>query len=267
MGAVDPGSLLQAGAQVVARLRIATGDAQAVIGAAITAQRTVNPKLWRLIGAAAGEDLNHPANGIAAIDHRARAAQHFYALDLVHGQVLQVAVGRGGIGHALAIDQHQALRRLGAADVNPRQAATPAAARHLHARHPAQQVGQAGGLQTVDIIAGEYAAGAAAVRACLDLAVAGDQGLREFERFFAFQGVGEYRAGGHAAQNQGNAKVFHRGSTGLEASSKSVAAAVGCVRWRSRRKPIRLGVSVIPRGQGLRWLRHRTQPAAAATSW
>jgi len=148
-----------------------------------------------MVGATAGENLNHPANRIAAVDHRARATQDFNALDLINIEVLQVAVGRGGIGHALAVDQYQALRRLGAANVNPRQATAPAAAGHLHARDPAQEVGQAGGLQAVDVFTGEHAVGAAAVRARLNLSVAGDQGLREFERVFTLSSIGQQGAG------------------------------------------------------------------------
>ena len=102
---------------------------------------------------------------------------------------MQAAVAGGGVGDALAVHQHQALRRLGAANKNPRQTATPTGWRNLHARHAAEQVGDAGGLQAVDVGAGEYSVGGAAVITRLDLAVGADNHVGELQGLVA--GVGE----------------------------------------------------------------------------
>ncbi|MNH37539.1 hypothetical protein D3C79_984560 [compost metagenome] len=74
---------------------------------------------------------------------------------------MQATVARGGIGDAYAIDQYQALRRLGAADENAGQAAATPGGRDLHAWDAGQQVGDVGGLQAVDVGAGEDGVGRA----------------------------------------------------------------------------------------------------------
>ncbi|MNP00453.1 hypothetical protein D3C76_922440 [compost metagenome] len=74
----------------------------------------------------------------------------------------------------MAVDQNQALGRAGTPDVDPRQAAAPAGLHHLHPGYTTQQIGDAARLQAVDIFAGEYGVGGAAVVTGLDLAVSAD---------------------------------------------------------------------------------------------
>ena len=140
MSTVDPGGFIQAGAEVEAGFVVATGQAEAALPGLMAAEADMHAWLHALLSPATGKNLNHPANRIAAVNHRARTAQHFHAFDLLDVQVLQVAVTGSGTADALAVDQHQALRRLRAADIDPGQAAAPTGLRHLHARHATQQV-------------------------------------------------------------------------------------------------------------------------------
>jgi len=101
---------------------------------------------------------------------------------------LQAAVAGGGIGDTHAIDQHQALGGLGAADEDARQAAAASGGRDLHAGHAGEQVGHAAGLQAVDVGAGEDGVGGAGGAARFDLAVGADQGVGELEGVVALGG-------------------------------------------------------------------------------
>ncbi|MNP41924.1 hypothetical protein D3C76_1356550 [compost metagenome] len=140
---------------------------------------------------AAGEDLNHPANRIAAVDRRARPAQYFDPLDLIDVEKLQAAVTGRGVGDAYAVHQHQALGRLGAANEDAGQAATPAGARDLNAGYPGQQVSDAGRLQAVDVSTGEHRVGGAGLGAVFDLAVGADQRVGQLQGAFAVDGLGQ----------------------------------------------------------------------------
>ena len=141
--AVDASGVVEAGAEVETGLRIAARQPEAAFPGLLAAKAQVQARLQAGAVAAAGENLDHPANGVAAVDHRARAAQHFDAFDLLDIEVLQVAVAGGGVADALAVHQHQALRRFGAADIDRWQTAAPAGLGDLHARYAAQQVGDA----------------------------------------------------------------------------------------------------------------------------
>ncbi|MNE14738.1 hypothetical protein D3C80_1076260 [compost metagenome] len=209
VGAIDPGGFIEAGAEVEAGSLITTGQAKAALPGLITAKTGVHARLQALFTAAAGEDLDHPANRIAAVNHRAGAAQHFHALDLFDIDVLQVAVAGGRTADALAIHQHQALGRLGAADVDPRNAAAPAGLRDLHTRYPTQQVSDAIGLQAIDVVAGEHGVGGAAVIARFDLAVGADQHVGQLQGLVAFEGVGQGVGGGQQKKRQGEAGKLH----------------------------------------------------------
>ncbi|MNR13701.1 hypothetical protein D3C85_1301230 [compost metagenome] len=126
--------------------------------------------------------------------------------------VLQVAVAGGCVADALAVHQHQALRRLRATNVNPRQTATPAGLRNLHTRHATQQISDAVRLQAVDVFAGEHGIGGAAVVARFDLAVGADQHVGQFQGLIAFEGVGQQLPGWQQCQRQGEGGEFHGGS-------------------------------------------------------
>ncbi|MNO81640.1 hypothetical protein D3C76_728900 [compost metagenome] len=210
MGAIDPGGFIEAGAEVEAGLLIATGQTEAALPGLVAAKTDMQAWLQAGLAATPSEDLDHPANRIAAVDHRTGAAQHFHALDLFDVDVLQVAVAGGRVADPLAVHQHQALGRLGAANVNARQAAAPAGLYHLHPRYTAQQISDAVRLQSVDVFAGEYRVGGAAVVARLDLAVGADQHVGQFQGLVAFEGVGQQVSGRQKRQRQGEGGEFHR---------------------------------------------------------
>ncbi|MNC32519.1 hypothetical protein D3C75_808790 [compost metagenome] len=109
MGAIDPGAFVEAGAEIETGALIATGQAKAALPGLVAAKRRLQARLQALLATTAGEDLDYPANRIAAINHRTGAAQHFYALDLIDIDVLQVAVAGGRATDALTVHQHQAL--------------------------------------------------------------------------------------------------------------------------------------------------------------
>ena len=160
-GRVDAGSFIQAGAQVEAGRIVAARKPQAALECLVAASGQAQARLQAGAITTAGKDLDHPANGIAAIHRRARAAQHFDTFDLIHIEKLQAAVAGGGVGDAHTIDQHQALGGLGAADEDARQAAASTGRGHLYAGRAGEQVGDAGGLQAVDVGAGEDGVGGA----------------------------------------------------------------------------------------------------------
>jgi len=90
----------------------------------------------------------------------------------------------------------------------------PARLGDLHPRYPAQQVGDAGGLQAVDIIAGEHRVGRAAVIAGFDLAIGADQDFGQLQGLFALEGVGEGAGGRQQREGQGEAGEIHGLSIG-----------------------------------------------------
>ena len=165
----------------------------------VAAGRQAQAGLQALAVATAGEDLDHPADGVAAVHRRTRAAQHFHPFDLLDVEKLQAAVAGGGVGDAHAIDQHQRLRGLGATDEDAGQAATAAGRCHLHAGHAGEQVADAGGLQAVDVAAGEHRVGGAGGAARFDLTAGADQYVGELEGVVA-GGFGGQGSGGEAEQ-------------------------------------------------------------------
>ena len=225
---VDTGGVIQARAQVEARAFIAARQAQAAFPGVVAAKAQLQARLQAWSGIAAGKYLDHPANRIAAVNHRARPAQHFHPLNLINIQVLQAAVAGSAIGNPLAIHQHQALRGLGATYENPRQAAPATGARHLHAGHAAEQVGQAGGLQAVDIVPGKHGVGSTAVIACLHLAVGADHHIGELQGGVA--GVGEQVRSGQEQEWQGKSKVLHGPSMDSKAIQNKCGSWLACDR-------------------------------------
>ncbi|ENY75485.1 hypothetical protein C206_22469 [Pseudomonas putida TRO1] len=63
----------------------------------------------------------------------------------------------------------------------------------MHARHAGEQVGNAGGLQAVDVGAGEDRVGSAGGGTRFDLAAGADQHVGEFEGVVALSGQKECR--------------------------------------------------------------------------
>ncbi|MNJ60266.1 hypothetical protein D3C77_559850 [compost metagenome] len=92
MAPVDASAFIKAGTEVETSVLVATGEPQATFPALVAAGSQAQAWLQSLLGAASGEDLDHAANRIAAIDRRARAAQYFDPLDLVDVEKLQATV-------------------------------------------------------------------------------------------------------------------------------------------------------------------------------
>ena len=66
-GVVDSLAFVEAAAEVVASLRVATGDAQGALIGVVAAGGQAHIGLCRGVAAAAGEDLDDPADGVRAI--------------------------------------------------------------------------------------------------------------------------------------------------------------------------------------------------------
>ena len=69
VGTVYTGGVIEAGAKVEAGLLVATGQAETAFPGLVIAQTDMQAWLQALLVAAPGEDLNHPANRIAAVNH------------------------------------------------------------------------------------------------------------------------------------------------------------------------------------------------------
>ena len=100
-------------------IKPALAIASAQVGAAAEGTEAAAPQgaitAEAITVATAGEDLDHPANRLRAIKSRARPAHDLDALDLLHWNVLQGGGATGGRAHLDAIDQHQQVIRIAAA--------------------------------------------------------------------------------------------------------------------------------------------------------
>src|SRR5690606_31835452 len=101
---------------------------------------------------AAGEDLDHAADRLRAVQARTRAAHGLDAVDLVDRQVLERGQPGADRAHAHAVDEHQHLVGLGAAHEHVAQLARPALVADVDAGAAAQQVGQAARLAAHDLV-------------------------------------------------------------------------------------------------------------------
>ena len=73
--------------------------------------------------AALGDDVDHAADRVRAVEGRLRAAQDLDPLDVVEGEVGEVEVAGGEALDPHAVDQHLHLRRVGPADADGRELA------------------------------------------------------------------------------------------------------------------------------------------------
>ena len=225
---INPGGFIKAGAEIETGFVIAAGQTEAAFPRLVAAETDVHAWLQTLLSTASGENLNHTTNRITAVNHRTRAAQHFHTLDLLDVQMLQIAVARSRVADALTIDQHQALRRLRAANIDSRQTAAPTGLRHLHTRHATQQVRHVARLQAVDVFTGEYGVGGAAVVACFDLAVGGDQRVRQLQRLITLEVIGDGISGRQQEEGQGEAREFHGNPSGISGVHKYLVSTKHC---------------------------------------
>src|SRR5690606_7016598 len=106
--------------------------------------------------ARAGEDLDHGAEGAGTVHRGAGAADHFHPFDVVDVQEVDAGNAIVGAGQPLAVDQHEGLVGVGAAQVV---GGNTAAHAYLDTGHAGQQVLHAAGLQALDVTAGEDSMG------------------------------------------------------------------------------------------------------------
>ena len=66
----------------------------------------------------AGEDMDHPRNGIGSVQTGCGSAQDFDAFDLVERHTFQRRGARGRRTHSQSVDQHQRVAAVAAADAN-----------------------------------------------------------------------------------------------------------------------------------------------------
>ncbi len=111
----------------------------------------------------AGDDIDHPAHGIGAVEGRHRAADHLDALDRRDrrkeaGGGLTEAVGRDAAGGVLAsaVDQDQGVVAGQAADADVASAGLAHLAAHVDAFHVAQGVGDAGDALFFQLLAADH---------------------------------------------------------------------------------------------------------------
>lgn len=65
---------------------VAAGEPETALVSAVAACRQARVRLEALVIALTSENLNHPANGVGAIQRRTRATYHFDTLDLLGGE-------------------------------------------------------------------------------------------------------------------------------------------------------------------------------------
>src|SRR5690606_39034849 len=154
-GVVDRRRFVETGAETEAGCLIAAAQQrlalEGVIGTSRQAHFRVQPGF-----ALAGEYLDHAAEGVSTVHRGAGAADHFHPFDIVDVQEVDAGNAIVGAGQPLAVDQHQGLVRVGAAQVVGRNTAAHA---YLNTGYPGQQVLHAAGLQTLDVTAGEDSMG------------------------------------------------------------------------------------------------------------
>ncbi|KAG0941779.1 hypothetical protein G6F31_014969 [Rhizopus arrhizus] len=179
--------LLGVAALVVARSRVAVG------GTAVP-----------VITDAFGDDVDHAAHGVGAIQRRHRPAHHFDALDLVRRNPVQVlasevgaVVGRGRAAHALAVHQHQRVVGRHAAQLDLGLLAGGAEAAG-HAGHPAEQGGQVVYRLALDVLAADHAD---AGRGILDPLLVAGGGDHHGVQILGGR-IGGGPGGGHAGQGK-----------------------------------------------------------------
>src|SRR5262249_14084777 len=132
------------------------------VGAATDAQRRCQRAL-----ALACEDLDDAADGVRAVQARARTAHDLDPIDLIDWQVLKRRRARRYPADAETVDEHQRLVGLGAAYENRADLAEPAGIGYLDTRKAIEQVLNRTRLQALDIIARDH----------------GDRGQRLVDRF------------------------------------------------------------------------------------
>lgn len=106
-----------------------------------------------------GNDVDHPADGVRAVDGGSWAADILDPLYLIEWQVVQFGHPGGQGGTACLIHQHQRLGRGTATHPQQAQLATAAIADNLDPGDPGKgldHIGNGLGLQAIDLVPGNY---------------------------------------------------------------------------------------------------------------
>ncbi len=121
------------------------------------AARLHRHRAMRRLTALAGDDVDDAAHRVRAVERRLRPAQHLDALDVDGGEIAEIerAVGRRRIADAHAVDQHQGLAGVGAAQADLGHGADAAGFVDVEAGDAAQDVGEAFRSEFRDLGAGD----------------------------------------------------------------------------------------------------------------
>ncbi len=150
---VDPRRIEAAHPEAVPAVAGAAADPGAALQGLMGAVTGGEERLGALAVAAPGEDLDHPADGLRAVQAGTRPADHLDALDQLHRQVLERGEASAGRADLDAVDQHQHMVGLGAAQEQRGVLAETAVVRQRHAGYLAQQLRHAARLAALDILA------------------------------------------------------------------------------------------------------------------
>ena len=131
--------------------------------------------------ALAGDDVDHPAYGGAAIEPGLRPAQNLDALDIAQREQREIEFTRGlrRIVDADAVDHHLRMVGIGAANIDVRGAADAAGLVHGEAGDGLQQLGDVFGARGFDLVAADHRDRAAHLAGGFRAAVGGDDDLVE----------------------------------------------------------------------------------------
>ena len=120
---------------------------------------------------ALGEHLDHPTDGVGTVQTAHRPGHHLDAFDLAHRDVLEGAGAGGGGLQAHAVDQHQGLIGIGAAQENRGGLAGTAGRRHLDPAELTQHLAQCHRAAGLEFARTDHARRRQAVRQRLDHAI------------------------------------------------------------------------------------------------
>ncbi len=113
--------------------------------------------------ALAGHDVDGAADGVGAVERRRRAAQHLDAIEVddaeVRPEARDVALRRGGVAEAQAVDEHGRAIRPQPADAHPTELAGAAGVAHLDAGREPDDVGDRRRVAGGDLVGVDHADG------------------------------------------------------------------------------------------------------------
>ncbi|MCY1527610.1 hypothetical protein D9M68_626800 [compost metagenome] len=153
---VDPVGIRTAEAEAVPTPVVASGNpgtaGVAVVGTVAGGEKRLGPRTAAL----AGENLDHPTDGLRAVQAGTWSAHHLDTFDQLQRQILQRRATGAYRTDLDAIDHHQHVVGLGATHEQRSGLARPAIIGKRHARHFFQQLGNRSGLALLDLRTVEY---------------------------------------------------------------------------------------------------------------